>query len=96
MSNISQAAARALPGDTDANRSGARITMNMLIASMLAWVVYRAFGIKVDASDPAFVLLAPVVAGIFYRASRVLSAWKPALGWILFGDGDQPSFSDRA
>lgn len=87
------AAAERLPGETDANRSGARIAVNGVIASMASWIVLQLFGIELDMSNPAVVAAVGAGYGVFYRASRAISKKFPILGYILFADNSDPVFA---
>lgn len=74
------------------NTGSVRTAVNVGWLAAIAWALDRFTQVEVDVSDPTFVAVAVVVAGVFYRLSRVISdRWK-WVGYVLFGINTPPQY----
>ncbi len=80
--------------NTGVNVSAKRTGVNIMVLSILTWVVAKLADWNINVTVDDLLALSPILAvasGIWYRLSRLLTAWKPVLGWLLFGSGQEPA-----
>ena len=76
------------------NISTKRTAVNITVVGYVIFIINKLFGWNLSLSDDTMMILMPVIGivfGIGYRLSRALTTKFPALGYVLFGSGQEPS-----
>ncbi len=94
MPNTLEVLTTKLPGTDSANIGAVRTTVNAFAVSVAVWVVAQFTDKIIDPSNPLILVGVPLVLGIGYRLSRVVTAKWPSLGWVFFGIGKPPAYVD--
>lgn len=77
-----------------ASVSAKRTGVNIMVLSILTWIVAKLASWNINVTVDDLLTLSPILAvasGIWYRLCRLLTSWKPLLGWLLFGSGQEPA-----
>lgn len=78
---------------TDTRIATVRTSWFATFAALVAFAAAR-LGFEIDTNDPLFMLAAPVVVGIGYRAALALSEAVPWVGYVFFGVNRSPGYTD--
>ena len=79
---------------SDATKATIRTTIQAVITSAAMFVLSRFTDLDVDPADPVFVAVIGVLTVVVYRLSLYLVDKFPAVGTILFGVNEPPSYGD--
>jgi hypothetical protein len=74
--------------------SAKRTAVNSTVTIWLIGIITQITGWDIKFDDLSVIYIGVAlgaIMGVVYRVSRYLSARWPALGWILFGSGQEPS-----